>query len=202
MKEQKQSCSPSEGSDPRWITHVTIAAAGGFGPDEVAALNAVRRLKRDDESPELRVQLVGLGDPQDFRAPLLNEATVWISETPFIVTRYPKTRGTKRDRPEDYASPRAFCRHILQQELQRRSDLPPVASIDEEEFLGVQRLRSIQFQRFRKKPGDDGGSRRAGVFRITFTAPVRGPLCLGHSCHFGLGLFVPSSPNCPRAESC
>lgn len=33
-----------------------------------------------------------------------------------------------------------------------------------------------------------------------FTASVRGPLCLGHSCHFGLGLFVPSSLTSPRAE--
>ena len=190
----------AEGSDPRRITHVTVAAAGGFGPSEVAACNALRRLKSEDESPELRVQLVGLGNPQDFRARLLDEASVWVSATPFVVTRYPKTRGTKRDRPEDYASPGAFVRHVLRQELQRRSDLPPVASIVEEESLGVPGLRALQFRRSRKKQGDDGGRRPTGVFRLTFTAPVRGPLCLGHSCHFGLGLFVPSPRSSPRAE--
>jgi CRISPR-associated protein Csb2 len=184
--------------DPRWITHVTVGAAGGFGADEVAALNALRKMKWADESPELRVQLVGLGDRQDFRAALLEASTVWISATPFVVMRNPKLRGTKRDRPEDYASPQAFTRHVLQQELQRRSDLSAVASIEEEEFIGIQRLRSIQFKRFRKKQGDDGGRRPAGGFRITFTAAVRGPLCLGHSCHFGLGLFLPSSPTSPR----
>src|SRR5262249_36245412 len=109
----------AEGSDPRWITHVTVAAADGFGADEVAALNALRRLKREDESPELRVQLVGLGDRQDFRALLLEESTVWVSATPFVVTRYPKLRGTKRDRPDDYASPCDFVRHVLRQELMR-----------------------------------------------------------------------------------
>lgn len=166
----------------------------------MAALNALRRMKCTDESPELRVQLVGLGDRRDFRAPLLDEATVWISATPFVVTRYPKFRGAKRDHPEDYASPQAFVRHILQQELQRRSDLPPVASIEEEEFIGMQRLRPMQFERFRKKQGDDGGRRPTGVFRIVFTAPVRGPLCLGHASHFGLGLFLPASPTSPRAE--
>jgi CRISPR-associated protein Csb2 len=97
---------------------------------------------------------------------------------------------TKRDRPEDYASPRDFVRHILQQELQRRPDLPPVATIQDEEYLGRPQLRSLQFQRFRNKRGDDGGRRPAGAFRITFAAPLGGPLCLGHSCHFGLGLFV------------
>jgi CRISPR-associated protein Csb2 len=181
-----------------WILMRRPWAAGGFGAGEVAALNALRRLKVDDESPELRVQLVGLGDRHDFRVPLLEQSTVWISATPFVVTRYPKLRGTKRDRPEDYASPRAFARHVLQQELQRRLDLPPVVSITEEEFLGVQRLRPLQFKRFRRKPGDDGGRRPAGGFRITFSAPVVGPVCLGHSCHFGLGLFLPSSFAAPR----
>lgn len=190
----------AESSDPRWITHVTVAAADGFGTDEVAALNALRILKGEDDVPELRVQLVGLGMPQDFRARLLDEAAVWISATPFVATRYPKLRGRKRDRPEDYASPRDFVRHVLQQELQRRAELPSLASIAEEADLGPQRLRPIEFKRYRQKQGDDGGRRPAGGFRLTFTAPIRGPLCLGHSCHFGLGLFVPLSPTSPRAE--
>lgn len=192
----------AEGSDPRWITHVTVLAADGFATDELAALNGLRILKEGDDLPELRVQLVGLGVPQDFNARLLAESTVWTSATPFVVTRYPKRRGRKRDRPENYATPEDFVRHVLQQELQRRAELPPLASIEEEATLGPQRLRPIQFKRFRQKQGDDGGRRWAGGFRLTFTAPLRGPLCLGHSCHFGLGLFVPLSPSSPRAERC
>lgn len=53
------------------------------------------------------------------------------------------------------------------------------------------RWRPIQFKRFRRKHGDDGGRRAAGAFRIFFPELVQGPICLGHSCHFGLGLFVP-----------
>jgi CRISPR-associated protein Csb2 len=30
-------------------------------------------------------------------------------------------------------------------------------------------------------------------FRIVFPEPVPGPICLGHSAHFGLGLFVPAA---------
>jgi CRISPR-associated protein Csb2 len=193
-KDHRHACylPTADADDERLLTHITVTASEGFGLGEVAALNAVRTLRLAEESAELRVQLVGLGDRQDFRAPLLGEASVWISATPFIATRYPKLRGTKRDRPEDYASPRDFLRHVLQQELQRRPDLPPVAAIEDEEYLGRQRLRSIQFQRFRNKRGDDGGRRPAGAFRISFAAPLPGPLCLGHSCHFGLGLFVPA----------
>ena len=191
-KDHRHDCYlPTGDADDGRLTHVIVTAGEGFGPGEVAALNGVRTLDLGAESAELRLQLVGLGDRQDFRVRLLEAATVWLSATPFVATRYPKLRGTKRDRPEDYASPRDFLRHILQEELQRRPDLPPVAALHDEEYLGKQRLRSIQFQRFRNKRGDDGGRRPAGAFRITFAAPVRGPLCLGHSCHFGLGLFVP-----------
>lgn len=39
---------------------------------------------------------------------------------------------------------------------------------------------------------DDGGGRRlAGAFRIEFPTEVSGPIALGHSSHFGLGLFMP-----------
>ncbi len=194
---------PTAEGDPRWITHVTVTAADGFGADEVAALNALRTLRLADESPELRVQLVGLGNQQDFRAPLLGESTVWISATPFVVTRYPKRRGTKRDRPEHYATPRDFAAHVLREELDRlrarRPDLPAVIAVEPLEGLGpAGALRPIQFQRFRQKRGDDGGRRPNGAFRLTFAAPVHGPLCLGHSCHFGLGLFLPAPPSGER----
>lgn len=58
--------------------------------------------------------------------------------------------------------------------------------------MGARRLRPIQFKRFRQKRGDDGGQRLAGAFEITFPKKVRGPVCLGYSSHFGLGLFVPA----------
>jgi CRISPR-associated protein Csb2 len=184
---------PTTENNDRWLTHVTVTAAEGFGDGEVAALNGLRRLQLDEELAELRVQLVGLGGARDFRAPVLGESDVWVSATPFVVTRYPKMYGSKRDRPEDYATPGAFLRHVLRQELERRPGLPPVVALEEQEGIGPSRLRPIQFKRFRSKSGDDGGRRPAGGFRITFAAAVGGPLCLGHSSHFGLGLFFPES---------
>lgn len=58
--------------------------------------------------------------------------------------------------------------------------------------------RIIQFQRYRRKAGDDGGRRLAGTFRLTFPRPVRGPLALGWSSHFGMGLFMPILPRAGR----
>lgn len=59
-------------------------------------------------------------------------------------------------------------------------------------FRIADRWRPIQFKRFRNKRGDDGGRRLSGAFRIEFPRPVPGPIALGHSSHFGLGLFVPA----------
>ena len=38
------------------------------------------------------------------------------------------------------------------------------------------------------------GPLRRPVLRTdeSFTAPVTGPIAVGHSCHFGLGLFLPA----------
>lgn len=41
---------PVEVSAPRWATHNSVVAVDGLGADEVAALNALHRMKRDDES--------------------------------------------------------------------------------------------------------------------------------------------------------
>lgn len=83
----------------------------------------------------------------------------------------------------------------LRRGVMRSLELPEVLTNENAEVMGTKQLWTIQCQRFRAKHGDDSDWRPAGEFHIAFTAPVRGPLCLGHSCYFGLGLFEPSSPS-------
>ena len=179
------------------LDHVTLFAAMGFNDLERKAIGALRRLTFGNREA-VAVALIGGCDNSlssfiFHPSSLILPATVWISATPFVATRYPKLRGTKRDRPEDYATPRDFARHVLRQELARRPDLPEFVAIDDVDVMGAGGLRPNEFERFRNKQGDDGGRRPAGAFRITFAAPFGGPLCLGHSCHFGLGLFLPAA---------
>jgi CRISPR-associated protein Csb2 len=178
------------------LDHFTVVAAQGFTADEVRALDRLRQLPRGEGEP-LRLLLVGLGTEADLRSPLLAESATWVSATPFVATRYPKRRGRKRDQPEVCATPRDFAAHVLRQELERlrarRPDLPPVVAVELLDGIGPRRLRPIQFQRFRRKPSD-GGRRPAAGCRIRFAHPVHGPLVLGHSAHYGLGLFVPEPP--------
>lgn len=181
------------------LDHLTIFAEMGFGPGELRAFDRMRTLTRDEEQP-VRLLLLAVGEATSIAAPaLLGPSRVWISATPFLVTRHPKARGRKRE-PRELLGPdnaRAFARQVLIEEIERWREHHPgvpepecVEPLNPEHTCGAHRLRPIQFQRFRRKPGDDGGRRAAGAFRIVFPEPVRGPLCLGHSSHFGLGLFV------------
>jgi len=182
------------------LDHLTIVAEMGFGPGEVKALDRMRQLKRDEGEP-LNLVLLAIGQTEAIAvARMLGPATTWISATPFIATRYQKTRGQRRDPPEllGAENQRAFARQVLVEEIARLRqccfELPELVSVEPlnaEHRVGAHRLRPIQFKRFRRKRSDDGGRRAAGAFRIVFPTPVRGPICLGHSCHFGLGLFVP-----------
>ena len=56
-------------------------------------LPALRRFRIDQESEELRVQLIGLGQTRDFRSFILDESAVWMSATPYVSTRHMKRRG-------------------------------------------------------------------------------------------------------------
>jgi CRISPR-associated protein Csb2 len=190
---------PTDEDDDGRIDHITIFADMGFDQFEVKALDMVSNLKRDDGEP-LNLMLLALGQSTDTLAPkVTGPSRVWDSVTPFIATRYPKRRGRKRD-PDALLgidNQSAFARQVLIEEIQRAfphlSARVEVQYLNEEQRCGARRLRPIQFKRFRQKPGDDGGRRAAGVFRIIFPEPVSGPMCLGHSSHFGMGMFRPAS---------
>lgn len=188
------------------IDHLTIVAEKGFSPIEVRTIDEMRQLKRDDGEP-LNLVLLAIGRAKDINAPgFLGPSRIWKSETPFITTRFQKERGTKKDPPEllGLDNQRAFARYVLRDEIRRLRELRPeipeplsVEFLNNEHRMSAHKLRPIQFKRFRQKRSDDGGRRPAGAFRIVFPEPVLGPICLGHSSHFGLGLFVPDEEQHP-----
>ncbi len=191
------------------LDHLTVVAAQGFGPVELRSLDRLLEIKmseREVSGHPLRVLLLGLGRFDDYRPAPLAENRVWVAATPFVAPRYPKKRGRRRDLGEARWGGLAFLAIALREELlrliERRPDLQDLA-IDEVAIeplidangtfrLGARRLRPLQFRRFRQKRGDDGGRRPSGAFRLVFPRPVAGPIALGHSAHFGLGLFLPS----------
>jgi CRISPR-associated protein Csb2 len=185
---------PTDDDGDGRLDHVTVyASPGGFTRDEVRAIDSLRWLKCADL--DLSLLLVGLGQVADFRhTPILGNSTVWTSATPFIVTRHAKRRGQKRDPPSFFEAPdgRAeFVMQVLREELARRGLLQDETEIEPLDHVGERpSLRPLQFRLERHKTGDDGASRPRGLFRIRFPQLVSGPVALGHSCHFGLGLFL------------
>jgi hypothetical protein len=108
------------------------------------------------------------------------------------------TGSWKRDPKQLWDCPQSFLATALRDEpahLIGRLDLADL-SLDATKIeplvdqpgvfrMGACRLRPIQFRRF-------VGNRPLGSFRIDFDCKVCGPIALGHSAHFGPGLFVPT----------
>lgn len=206
---------PTDEDNDGRIDHLTLIASDGFGPDELRAIDSIREIKsreREESGHPLGVLLLGMGTLADYhsaddrsllRSPL-GPSHQWISATPFLAQRHPKKSGTKRDPAEWLNSPQTFVTAMLREELRRLIERHPQLESVELDSIGIepvmeegvfrfgpQKKRALEFKRFRQKSGDDGGRRLSGSFRITFPKPIMGPIALGHSSHFGLGLFVP-----------
>lgn len=200
---------PTDDDHDGRLDHVTLIAADGFGSEDMAAIHTLRKIgskERSENSHTLGVLLLGVGMLEDaYTSGPATLSTMWQTATPYLCHRHPKTRGSKKDRAEELASHATFAQARLREDidrmLQRRDDLKDI-SIDEIRItpltddsgvfrIGVRKHRPIEFQRFRQKKGDDGGKRLCGAFSITFPRPVQGPIALGHSCHFGMGLCFP-----------
>lgn len=197
---------PSDEDDDGRLDHLTVFASAGFGIDERRALDRLREVRvgreREERHP-LRLLLLGMGTSDEYAPGPLRSSRQWISATPYIATRYAKTRGPHRIDLNSPEQRRTFLEENLRYLLATlwlelfREQAPAVLIEPEWDpnhvFRVASRWRNIQFKRFRMKRHDDGGRRLSGAFRLTFARPVRGPIALGHSSHFGMGLFMPVS---------
>lgn len=172
----------------RHLDHILVYAPMGLGG---VAQRAVRELKRTWTKGgvgELQTALAGQGSLDDLRrlpAPLRDGiervlgsqegAREWTSVTPLVLPRYRKRRG--KNSLEGQINDELACR-----------GLPPasvaVLPWDEE------RRHLRHAVRVRRPPAPAPPVDMGFAVRLTFDAPVRGPLALGYGAHFGLGLFA------------
>lgn len=106
-------------------------------------------------------------------------SVVWESVTPYVPPRH-HLRGGKEREGESMAEQ-------IQREVQRRG----VAEAVEVEFVGPPIWVSVHVTRREAEKRAFIGDRRGQVVRLRFPSPVGGPIRLGHSSSFGLGLFRP-----------
>jgi CRISPR-associated protein Csb2 len=182
----------SEKTNPRRITHLTLFARSGLDEDEISALSSLRELEMG-EGGKLRVQLIGLGQLDNFNDPYFARSSEWISTTPFLgpahigrnsIQRYMRKSISREWRrlTEQIAEFRGIC-------------LQTVTELNADDTAWIGRPRPFEYRRVRAKHAADG-YRPCGAYRLVFSCPLRGPLCLGYASHFGLGLFVPDVANC------
>lgn len=185
---------PTDDDGDGRLDHVTVFAREGFGEAELRAIDRLTRLSPRGEDHEIRLLLLGVAAAGEINSRPLAPTREWISATPYIATRYPKRKADRR----------TFLEEDLRLELARFAERTGSPFPQEVEPLvdeaGVFRLRTpgglaqrpLQFKRFRSgKTSDDGGRRLSGFYRLYFAEDVQGPIALGHSAHFGMGLFLP-----------
>jgi len=179
----------AEGDNGLRVTHVTVYARQGLDFGETAALSGLRQLRVGDL--DLRAQLVGLGQPSDFRTALFGgpaaEERVWVSATPYLGPAHVGRSGREHDLRKAI---RAEWRRWRPKRL-AAVEVEAVEPMDDRDGAWAGRPRPFEFVRGRSRAGDDGYHRPFGTFRLSFSAPISGPLCLGYACHYGLGLFLP-----------
>lgn len=165
-----------------------------FLVEEIEAMYAASRRpfgwrKSHDAVPssdDWQVQMVPL--PLQTRSPIGfggEAATGWVSATPFVPPGRRHRFRNGRLRPGE--TPEALAAKLIQ-----KAGLPKCAVrvVVDEKRHWVSVHEPISERRQRQE--ETSRNVREGCYlQLKFEEPIPGPICLGHSSHFGLGLFVP-----------
>lgn len=146
----------------------------------LAAARDVSWAAAGSDSDEWKVRLVPLDravpPPPGFGSQL---SKVWESVTPYVPPRHHLRGGKERDGESTTEQ--------LRREIQARG----IAQDVEVEIVGPPQWVSVHVPRREANKRGFIGDRRGQMVRLHLTAPVVGPIRLGHSSSFGLGLFRP-----------
>lgn len=156
-----------------------------FDADEHEAI--LRAAARDvswaaagSDSDEWKVRLVPL-DPAVLPPPGFDSqpSRGWESVTPYVPPRH-HLRGGKEREGESMAA--QIRREVLVREIEHDVEV---------ELVGAPQWVSVHVPRREANKRTFIGDRRGQMIRLRFPTPVVGPIRLGHSSSFGLGLFRP-----------
>ena len=142
-----------------------------FSIQEVESLTLVRAIRWGGPNTRVSVELLDPDDRSCFQV-----ATRWVSATPYApLRRYWGTSGKHHLAPD-------------RQLIDELSKTIPNLKGAEVTTLSTTRVR------IRLTPNAPPRPQWQLAFNFEFlsTSPICGPIALGHSCHFGLGLFIPA----------
>jgi len=179
--------------DKRSPTRLLVwRGSSAFDADEqnailLAAARDVSWAAAGSDTDEWKVRLIPLDldvpPPPGFDS---QSSRVWESVTPYVPPRH-HLRGGKGREGE------SFAEQILREIRARR-----IAEDVEVELVGEPLWVSVHVPRRESHKRAFIGDRRGQMVRLRFATPVVGPIRLGHSSSFGLGLFRPiRNPDSP-----
>jgi CRISPR-associated protein Csb2 len=146
----------------------------------LAAARDVSWAAAGSDSDEWKVRLVPLDravpPPPGFNG---QSSKVWESVTPYVPPRHHLRGGNEREGES------------VAEQIRREVRGREIAQDVEVEFVGSTEWVSVHVPRREANNRAFVGDRRGQRIRLCFTAPVTGPIRLGHSSSFGLGLFRP-----------
>lgn len=158
---------------------LVLWAPSGLGQRELevlAQLHHLRGFSHIRDFRPCRLGLEGLGEIETVAPELVGPATTWESRTPFAPPRHAKRRTMWTDHVD----------RQVREELGRRDmPAPETVEIVPGDWASYRTHRAIKNERL-------ANARRAAGVRITFAAPVHGPIAIGALSHFSLGLFLPA----------
>lgn len=182
--------------DNGFPTRLIVWRKHAFSRDEVEALLSAseKALTWDNSTSSWKLRVVPL--PFETTPPegLVADSKIWISVTPFVppANRH-RFRKNGRLRPNESIE-------SLLVNLLKKQDLPePSAVTLLENDLGHSwmKLHETRSRRFSNEDNRKPYVRPGFNIRLKFSSSVQGPIILGDSSHFGLGLFVPEEDTHP-----
>ena len=170
-------------------TRLIVWRSTPFASDEIEALLTASEypIAWDDGSSDWRVRLVPLPQNSPVPSELLKASCVWESATPFVppAERH-RFRKNGRERPGE--SPERILTWLFQKEGKPESQVTLLDDLEESDWVNLHETRNRRFSRDTTRTS---WVRPGFRLRVKFESPVSGPLIVGDSCHFGLGLFLP-----------
>ena len=179
---------PTYETQQREIDHLTIISSKGFDKDELDVLFSLKKLYKYNM---INVHLVfqGCGTLDNFpNIPILKKSRKWVSTTPMVLSRHIKYRGKGSDK-RVVDSPEDQIRNEVKNRYGDSYKLKNIKIDSSETNMYNTNIKPFEFFRWRKHGSVGDG--RSYKIQLEFTEPVRGPITLGYSSHYGLGMFVP-----------
>ena len=170
---------PYDDNNDGFIDHIAVFVKEGFGNAERHALSHITRLY-NKSSLELNLHFKGFHGREDIASKclLFDKKKDWQVITPYFMPWHIKKQFAVEEQIKKECDKR-FSRKV---DVTSNSNLINICGKN----IHVKNFVSI---RNNKKPINGIGH----AVTISFEEPIRGPIVLGHGCHFGLGIFVPST---------